>query len=88
MTTPEAASPRWGGTVKALVALTGLVLVAALLVRFQGIVPLLVLAGIISYLARPRERPERRSGRTTAQGATVYQQPASMTTPRRFDDDR
>ena len=45
-------------------------------------------AGIISYLARPRERPERRSGRTTAQGATVYQQPASMTTPRRFDDDR
>jgi predicted PurR-regulated permease PerM len=53
MTTPEAASPRWGGTVKALVALTGLVLVAALLVRFQGIVPLLVLAGIISYLSLP-----------------------------------
>ncbi|MBM3122812.1 MAG: AI-2E family transporter, partial [Chloroflexi bacterium] len=56
MTTPEAASPRWGGTVKALVALTGLVLVAALLVRFQGIVPLLVLAGIISYLSLPYVR--------------------------------
>ena len=53
MTAPEASSPRWGGTVKALVALTGLVLVAALLVRFQGIVPLLVLAGILSYLSLP-----------------------------------
>ncbi|KAF5054371.1 hypothetical protein DSECCO2_388750 [anaerobic digester metagenome] len=45
-------------------------------------------AGIISYLARPRERPERRSGRTGPQSTSMYQQPASMTAPRRFDDDR
>lgn len=53
MSNAEAPSPRWGVATKTLVALTGLVLVAALLVRFQAIVPLLVVAGIISYLSLP-----------------------------------
>jgi predicted PurR-regulated permease PerM len=46
-------SPRWGTTTKALATLAGLVLVAALLVRFRSIVPLLILAGIVSYLSLP-----------------------------------
>lgn len=49
----EPSSPRWSRTTKALVALAGLVLVVALLVRFQSIVPLLILAGILSYLSLP-----------------------------------
>jgi len=53
MSHTEAPSPRWGMATKALVALTGLVLVGALLVRFQAIIPLLVVAGIISYLSLP-----------------------------------
>jgi predicted PurR-regulated permease PerM len=46
-------SPRWSSATKALVALAGLVAVAALLVRFQAIVPLLIVAGIVSYLSLP-----------------------------------
>jgi predicted PurR-regulated permease PerM len=53
MTGAEAPSPRWGMATKALVALAGLVLLGALLVRFQTIVPLLIVAGIISYLSLP-----------------------------------
>ena len=53
MTGAEAPSPRWSTTTKALVALAGLVLLAALLVRFQTIVPLLIVAGILSYLSLP-----------------------------------
>ena len=49
----EPQSPRWGMTTKALVGLAGLAVIAALLIRFQAIVPLLVLAGIISYLSLP-----------------------------------
>jgi predicted PurR-regulated permease PerM len=53
MTAPPPASPRWGATIKLLVSLTGLVLVGALLVRFRGIIPPLVIAGILTYLVLP-----------------------------------
>ncbi|MCX6070906.1 MAG: AI-2E family transporter [Chloroflexi bacterium] len=46
-------SPRWSTTAKALVALASLAIIAALLVRFQSIVPLLIVAGIVSYLSLP-----------------------------------
>lgn len=70
MAAPEVSSPRWGGTVKALVALTGLVLLAALLVRFQAIVPLLVLAGILSYLSLPFVRALHHRARLSWPAAT------------------
>jgi predicted PurR-regulated permease PerM len=53
MTAPPPDSPRWGATIKLLVSLTGLVLVGALLVRFRGIIPPLVIAGILTYLVLP-----------------------------------
>ncbi len=53
MSAAPPASPRWGATTKLLVSLTGLVLVGALLVRFRGIIPPLVLAGILTYLVLP-----------------------------------
>jgi len=53
VTSVEPSSPRWGTTTKALVALAGLVRLAALLVRFRTIVPLLIVAGILSYLSLP-----------------------------------
>jgi predicted PurR-regulated permease PerM len=53
MTAKTPASPRWGTTTKLLVSLTGLVLVGALLVRFRGIFPPLVVAGILTYLVLP-----------------------------------
>ena len=46
-------SAPWGTPTKALVALTGLVLAGAVLVRFQGIIPPLVVAGILTYLVLP-----------------------------------
>jgi predicted PurR-regulated permease PerM len=46
-------SPRWGMTTKALVALAGLAIIAGLLIRFQAIVPLLIVAAIVSYLSLP-----------------------------------
>jgi predicted PurR-regulated permease PerM len=53
VTAPEPQSPRWGMTTKALAALAGLAVLAAILVRFHAIVPLLIVAGIISYLSLP-----------------------------------
>jgi predicted PurR-regulated permease PerM len=53
MTGADSPSPRWGMTTKALVAFAGLALLAAVLVRFQAIVPLLIVAGIVSYLSLP-----------------------------------
>jgi predicted PurR-regulated permease PerM len=53
MTTADSPSPRWGMTMKALVAFAGLAILAAVLVRFQAIVPLLIVAGIVSYLSLP-----------------------------------
>jgi predicted PurR-regulated permease PerM len=53
MTGADTPSPRWGLTTKALVAFAGLVILAALVIRFQTIVPLLIVAAIISYLSLP-----------------------------------
>jgi predicted PurR-regulated permease PerM len=53
MTQVEHRSPQWSTTTKALVALTGFMLFAALLVRFQDIIPLLVVAGIVAFLVSP-----------------------------------
>lgn len=49
-------SPRWSTVTKAVVALTGLVLVGLLLARFQDIIPLLIVAGIIAFLVSPLAR--------------------------------
>lgn len=46
-------SPPWGGITKAFVAFIGVSLVAALLLRFHGIIPLLVTSGILTYLMLP-----------------------------------
>jgi predicted PurR-regulated permease PerM len=46
-------SPKWGTLTKAMVALTGLVLVGALVSRFHSIIPLLVLALIAAFLVVP-----------------------------------
>lgn len=53
MTAADPQSPRWGTSTKALVALAGLAITAALLVRFKSIVPLLIVAAIVSYLSLP-----------------------------------
>ncbi len=53
MTAVDPQSPRWATTTKALVALAGLAITAALLVRFKSIVPLLIVAAIVSYLSLP-----------------------------------
>jgi predicted PurR-regulated permease PerM len=46
-------SPRWGGTTKLVVALTFVVIVGALLIRFQNIIIPLFMAFIFSYLLHP-----------------------------------
>jgi predicted PurR-regulated permease PerM len=49
-------SPPWGPAVKVLVAIVGLVILGALLVRFASIIPLLVAAGILTFLVAPLVR--------------------------------
>jgi predicted PurR-regulated permease PerM len=46
-------SPKWNSSVKMLVALSGLVLIGALLARFHTFLPSLVLAGIVAFLVVP-----------------------------------
>lgn len=46
-------SPRWQPTTKLLVGLTGLILLAALSVRFQSVLGMLVLSAIISFVMAP-----------------------------------
>lgn len=46
-------SEPWGTATKLLVALIALILIGALLVRFQSIIPPLVVAGIVTYLMLP-----------------------------------
>lgn len=53
MTSPAPASPPWSVTAKGLVALVGIVLVGAVLIRFKGIIPPLVVAVIVTYLSLP-----------------------------------
>jgi predicted PurR-regulated permease PerM len=63
MTHGHSASPPWSPTAKALVAAVGIGLVAALLIRFNAIIPLLVVGGIASYLLLPLIRwLHRRTG--------------------------
>jgi len=47
------ASPKWGSTTKAIVAVGMLVLAAAVVIRFQDIFPPLIMALIIAYLFYP-----------------------------------
>lgn len=49
-------SPPWSSSAKSIVAVLGLVLVGALLLRFDSIVPLLVTAGILSFVMVPLVR--------------------------------
>jgi predicted PurR-regulated permease PerM len=53
MDTGTSSSPKWSPAAKAVVALTGMVLVGALLNRFNAIIPLLVLAWIVAFLVVP-----------------------------------
>lgn len=46
-------SPRWGATTKLVVALTTIVVIAALLVRFQTLIVPVALAFILAYLFQP-----------------------------------
>ena len=49
-------SPPWSGMTKAFVALAILALAGGLLSRFQDIIPLLIVAGILAYLVLPLVR--------------------------------
>ena len=53
MTVGPGPSRPWGTTTKLVVALIGIMIVGALLIRFQAIIPSLVLAGIVTYLFLP-----------------------------------
>ncbi len=46
-------SPKWGVTTKALVALAVMMIVAGMLVRFQHVIPILVLAPILTIIIVP-----------------------------------
>ena len=52
----EANSPKWGTLAKAVVALTGMMILALLLIRFHTFIPLIVLALIIAFLVVPVAR--------------------------------
>jgi hypothetical protein len=43
-------SPRWGASAKLLVGLTGIALAAVILMRFSGLLQLLVVAAILAFL--------------------------------------
>ena len=49
----QADSPKWGVTTKALVALAVMMIVAGMLVRFQHVIPMLVLAPILTIVLVP-----------------------------------
>ena len=51
--TPKPSSPSWGTNTKLVVALTIVVIVGALLVKFQFIITPLVMAFLLSYLFHP-----------------------------------
>lgn len=55
MTSPEfsSRSPTWGNTIKLIVGLTTVAIVAAFLIRFRTILPPLLLTFILTYLLRP-----------------------------------
>jgi predicted PurR-regulated permease PerM len=49
----EVKSPNWSSAVKIIVALLAIVLIGALLGRFQSFIPAIVLAGIVAFLVVP-----------------------------------
>lgn len=49
----DANSPKWGTLAKAVVALTGMMILALLLIRFHTFIPLVILALIIAFLVVP-----------------------------------
>ena len=51
--TPKPSSPSWGTNTKLVVALTAIVVIGALLVKFQFIITPLVMAFLLSYLFHP-----------------------------------
>ena len=53
MINQPAGSPRWTTRTKSFVAVIGVALVAALLIRFQNLVSPLILAFILAYLLNP-----------------------------------
>jgi len=63
-------SARWGTTTKMLVAVTALVLVSLVIVRFQSIIQLLVVAGIVSFLLVPIVRAMKTRARFSWTAAT------------------
>lgn len=52
MTNPSI-TPKWGGTTKLIVSLTLVAIVAGMLVKFQGILPPLIIMIIVAYLFNP-----------------------------------
>ncbi|MEJ5223981.1 MAG: AI-2E family transporter [Anaerolineales bacterium] len=52
-TPPVTTSPRWGATTKLVVALTIVTIIAAALVKFQNIIPPLIMAFLFVYLFYP-----------------------------------
>ncbi|MEJ2708356.1 MAG: AI-2E family transporter [Anaerolineales bacterium] len=50
---PPSESPKWSSTAKLVVGLTVVAIVAALLIRFRGIIGPLILAFILAYLLHP-----------------------------------
>jgi predicted PurR-regulated permease PerM len=64
-TSPLRASPRWSASAKLIVALTTTVLLGALVVRFQGVLQLLIIAGILTFLMVPIVRLLHRNARLT-----------------------
>jgi predicted PurR-regulated permease PerM len=63
-------STKWGTTTKTLVAMAGFVILALVVVRFQSIIQLLVVAGIASFLLVPIVRILRLRARLSWTGAT------------------
>jgi predicted PurR-regulated permease PerM len=53
MNTNLSTSPRWNSSTKLVVAITLLVIVAALLIKFENVVPPLILVTILAYLLSP-----------------------------------
>lgn len=63
-------SAKWGTSTKTLVTMAALVILALVVVRFQSIIQLLVVAGIVSFLLVPTVRWLKRRARLSWSGAT------------------
>jgi predicted PurR-regulated permease PerM len=63
-------SAKWGSTTKTLVAMAAFILLALVVARFQSIIQLLVVAGIVSFLLIPLVRTLKQRARLSWAGAT------------------